>query len=1486
MFDLDYLTNSMNYEPISVENQANKSAGLKEANNSAGTQANDDQNKNSEEIDLHEEHFVLPIWSAYLTTIKSSGDKIQKTTDFKIFEKPNANTSSTNLLNTISTPLSTVGPSRALNNDEPLYPDDPLMPYLKDIYSSPNLMSAVQTKSKVNKNSEAHALKEDGIFISQDKYVAKILQKFDFLSVKTVSTPIDTQKPLVKDEETADVDAVKRIFRYLKGQPKLGLWYPKVSSFDLEAYSDSNYAGANLDRKSITGGCQFLSRTLISWQCKKQTIVATSTTEAEYVAAAHYCGQVLWIQNQLLDYGFNIMNTKIYIDNEITICIVKNLVFHSKTKHIEIRFHFIRDAYEKKLIQYALMVNPTIYVLCIKQFWAAASIKKANDVVKLQALIDTKKVENSTSIVTFLTAWLGTWIALARFYRVKTPLFASMLVQPQAAKVVEEVEIPTAPTSPSSTIELSPPPQDHIPTPLKAQPATSSSPPQEQPTDTSESSTSLLNTLMETCATLSQKVAQLEQSKITQALKILKLKKRVKKLEKKRRSKCSEGCIQIGGKIEAIDADVDITLVDVDTQEKAAAREKKEKDDLERAKMLQQHLKRKPVSIAQTRKNMIVYLKNMAGYKMKHFRGMTYDKVRPIFEMEYKKVQTLFKPDKDEEPTKKRVAEETLLQDSFKKLKVVEVSDSESTQDTPTNDPKEMSEEDVQNMLEIVLLFEFKVESLQVKVVGITEAYKSFEDMLKGFNRKDLGALWRLVKEEFSSVVSNVNKEKALWVELKRLFEPDTYDVLWKLQMYMHYPIIWKLYSNCGVHQVSSTTRRYDMFMLTEKNYPLSNGVMTLMLSAKLQVEKDSDMARDLVMKIFMKANNPKSKNEYILQVIKLINLKKLDGLLDLLKSKDPQGIQDSASGCLKRKLSASSSCDAFSRYSELCGRNVLPKCCLDVTPAVKHSDLNVFEKYSDLCQKNAVTGTSTSSVHVVHDITIVNSQYSFGEPLRLNVTEGDALLDDRTQLNAPVGGVFRLNEGACSSGQSQELHPSPSSGVTSAIRLFVALGVVACRIPQLDYFFIDYRITICLRPVKRGILFVLQSKAKNSFTYDPNSYCFNDTSNVFTYSPQSQYETYLCELCGNNSHYGYDCPPQFPLVYEHEPNYNQNNNDNYYPYNLPSFLCCDNCGGPHATFQCQPMNQNFYNSISFGLDQIQSPQYSVIHHPPQEMSDEILQAKENLMKSIQTFLKKFNRISFREMPKVLTQAWDKFFEIQHAQPEDTHELLRKLLEDLQIISEELYGDEHLSTILETKSDKVIKSSEKNLVPIPSGSEVTFENESECDVLVNDESSPIFTAFSNPLFDCNDDFTSIDDESLSNEDVPMENFKIYSNPLFDNEEIISTKIDPHYFNAESNLLESLLNQDTLIDSYPKFDYLLKLAHIDPIPPGNEEVDFDLEKEIRLIENLLYDNSSPRPSEELNAEITDTIVEFLSPFPIPVEDSDSQMEEIDLFLTET
>ncbi|GJV51384.1 hypothetical protein Tco_1447125 [Tanacetum coccineum] len=440
---------------------------------------------------------------------------------------------------------------------------------------------------------------------------------------------------------------------------------------------------------------------------------------------------------------------------------------------------------------------------------------------------------------------------------------------------------------------------------------------------------------------------------------------------------------------------------------------------------------------------------------------------------------------------------------------------------------------------------------------------------------------------------------------------------------------------------------------------------------------------------------------------------------------------------------------------------------------------------------------------------------------------------------------------------------------------------------------------------------------SENEFVYDLNPYSYNETPSFFNQPPQHQYEMYYCEFYGNDAHYGYDCPPQVLFVYNQDPCFNPDF-DNF-PQTSPNFqqqfLGCENCGGPHDIFHFQPLNQNFYepnhcyNSNSFGFDQSQPPQFPVIHQPPQETSVKILQARENLMKSIQTFLKKFDRISFRETPKVLLLALEKFFEIKHAysekqhQQEDLQELFHKLLTNLQIISEELadyinipnwnchafykdddeeytiaitpvllteeldnslsMGDEHLSTIPETESDELIKSSVENLVSIPSESEDFFDIESECDVPVCDD----FTSISNPFFDADDDFSSSNDESFSDEDIPKE---IYSNPLFD-KEIISDKID-------ASIVYS-----------PKFDSLLEefsdeLAHIDLIPQGINEANFEPEEGIHLVEKLLYDNSSPRPPKEFNSEISDAIIESFSSSPIPVEDSDSLMEEIDLFLT--
>nr|GEU97091.1 hypothetical protein [Tanacetum cinerariifolium] len=284
-------------------------------------------------------------------------------------------------------------------------------------------------------------------------------------------------------------------------------------------------------------------------------------------------------------------------------------------------------------------------------------------------------------------------------------------------------------------------------------------------------------------------------------------------------------------------------------------------------------------------------------------------------------------------------------------------------------------------------------------------------------------------------------------------------------------------------------------------------------------------------------------------------------------------------------------------------------------------------------------------------------------------------------------------------------------------------------------------------------------------------------------------------------------------------------------------------------------MNQNFYNSNSFGFDQIQPQQYPVIYYPPQETSVEILQARENLMTSIQTFLKKFNHISFRETPKVLLLAWEKFFEIQHDQLEDIHELLRKLLEDLEIINEELaeyinssswncptfygddddeysiqyreylenssnaitldlpneepdnslsMGDELLSTILEIESNEVIKSSVENLVLIPSESEGIFED--SCDVLFCDNSPPLDVL--NDHFELFSDCILSDDNSF--EDINYVEASPLDSELVSLEEVKELREKLLNINFLIAKIESLNNNSTP-------DCVLKSPSLFPIP---------------------------------------------------------------------
>nr|GEW21156.1 hypothetical protein [Tanacetum cinerariifolium] len=345
------------------------------------------------------------------------------------------------------------------------------------------------------------------------------------------------------------------------------------------------------------------------------------------------------------------------------------------------------------------------------------------------------------------------------------------------------------------------------------------------------------------------------------------------------------------------------------------------------------------------------------------------------------------------------------------------------------------------------------------------------------------------------------------------------------------------------------------------------------------------------------------------------------------------------------------------------------------------------------------------------------------------------------------------------------------------------------------------------------------------------------------------------CKSCGNGAHHGYNFPPKVLIISNPEPRHDQNVEE--FPQTLPSF---------HPTCYSGDENSFAYDSTPNLVND--SPN---VFNPPSQPP----------MYSYE-LCGDYAHYSYDCPPQKIPLCYgdDDDEEISIPLRDIIIFELPSCIAITPVVSTKdslIMEDEHLDTIPEKESDEFIKSSVENLVSNPSDS----KDERKCDVPVCDD----FTTFSNLLFDADNDFSFRDDELFSDEDIPKE---IYLNPLFD-EEIISVKIDPRHFNVESDLIKSLLIQDSSIISSSKIDYLLdefagELIFLKSIPSGIDEAECDPEEEIRLIEKLLYDNSSPRPPEEFISENSDAAIESFSPSPIPVEDSDSLMEEIDLSLT--
>nr|GEY44380.1 hypothetical protein [Tanacetum cinerariifolium] len=350
----------------------------------------------------------------------------------------------------------------------------------------------------------------------------------------------------------------------------------------------------------------------------------------------------------------------------------------------------------------------------------------------------------------------------------------------------------------------------------------------------------------------------------------------------------------------------------------------------------------------------------------------------------------------------------------------------------------------------------------------------------------------------------------------------------------------------------------------------------------------------------------------------------------------------------------------------------------------------------------------------------------------------------------------------------------------------------------------------------------------------------------------------YTCKFCGKDAHIGYNCPSKVPVISIPEPCNNQTINE--LPQALPIF---------HRTFHSETESPFTLDSTPIYADE--SP--NLFHPPPQPSVYPCEFCRNDAY---------FEEKQLEEAQAVKAQSWK--FSVCYDDDDDEegyNSLNDNIISELPLysavtptepIDSLIMGDGHLNTIPTTESDEFIKSCVENLVPNPSES----EGENGCDVPAG------FTTFSNVLFDDDYDSDSSDDQSLSVEDVRE---KIYSNPLFD-EEIIPMEIDPHSFNAESDLIGSMPNHDSSIIISSKIGSLFdeftgELTLLKSFPPRIDETDCHPEKEIRFAKRLLYDNISPRPPKEFVSENSNADIESFSTSPIPIKDSDSHIEEIDL-----
>nr|GEW12090.1 hypothetical protein [Tanacetum cinerariifolium] len=786
-----------------------------------------------------------------------------------------------------------------------------------------------------------------------------ILKKFRSSDVRSLNTLMDKENPWRKDRTRKDVDL--HLYRSMIGSlmyltasrpdimfavwsSQTRTWYPKESPFDLVAYLDSDYGGATQDRKSTTGGCQFLGRRLISWQSKKQTIVATSTTKAEYVTAASCCGfRISYLIMEIRHYFIRdcfekklISVDHIHTDENVADLLTKSFDagrFHylvcklfpllgklstvsvflgfgltfagTFTYYVVLRilmisprliplsehnvdFHLIVDFVEASPLRIAqssalspVADEPASSLIDVSEEMVAKFKAREMEINRLKARVklleDREEVaaERSGDDASIKGRNLDEGEAVAERVSDETEEMATVLTSMETTTVLASgaAEVPTGSGS--------------IPT--------AGSPAAEVPTASPIFATATLVTpytrkkgkeTMVESETLKKKKIQ-EQMDIQMARQL--------EEEMERDAQRMNEQIAKDAKIARIHAEEELQIMIDGLDKKLISDLAKYQDNYAKIYKFQTQ-QRNPWSKKQKRDYYMAIIKSNLGWKVKDFRGMTFEEIEEKFTTVWKQVKDFIPMGSKEEAEKFKRKGIRFEQESVKKVKTSE----EVPKEVKT--PDEVREEKIKEIMQLVPIEEAYVEALQVKhpiidwkvhtegqrsywkiirLGGSSTSYQFFLDLLKHTDKEDLNQLWDLVKESLNNRQPTSDKEMELWVELQRLYEPDDEDQLWThTQNLMHAPVEWKLYDMCGVHQVTSKDK--EIFMLVEKDYPLRKGMVIVMICYKLQVENYSQMANDLSLKIYKFANCPSQQDP----VLRNINHKISKNRIEVDKAK------------------------------------------------------------------------------------------------------------------------------------------------------------------------------------------------------------------------------------------------------------------------------------------------------------------------------------------------------------------------------------------------------------------------------------------------------------------------------------------------------------------------------------------------------------------------------------------------------------------------